>query len=88
MAEMKLQLNITPFFDGDEVPKVQIINIKPGDVIVVSSEKMLPRDTHERIAEWLQKFFGSEQKVIVVDGGMKLAVMRPDGEQQPDQGDW
>jgi hypothetical protein len=87
MNKLEMQLNITPVFDCDEVPKVSVINVKPGDVIVVSSERALNSETHGKIAEWLQKFFGSEQKVIVVDGGLKLSVMRPDGEQQPAQGE-
>lgn len=58
-----------------EPVKIEVINTKPGDVVVVRTDRMLTKDQREAICADLAQAFG-DVKIAVLEGGMSLGVLR------------
>lgn len=49
-----------------------------GDVLIVEAERRISRDTLEKIRAQVKSCFEKDTKVMVLEGGMKLKVVRED----------
>jgi hypothetical protein len=61
-----------------EVAEVQVTTLRPTDVVVFRCPQHLSADAHERIRESWRAVFpaGSAPKLVVIDGGASLEVVR------------
>jgi hypothetical protein len=58
-----------------EIVKVEAHDLQPGDIVVVSTEKMLSREQAAHIVDLLAQRL-PKQQVILLDGGLMLQVYR------------
>ena len=57
-------------FSGD----VQRLTLKPGDTVVVTSDRVLDMQEHEILSRWLKNAFEGHQ-VVVLELGLSLKVV-------------
>lgn len=55
---------------------IEIIQLMPDDVILFITEHPLSEATKERIVEFWRNVVGGPHKLIVVDGGTELKILR------------
>jgi hypothetical protein len=56
-----------------------VLDIKPGDKILIRSGLRMTRDDRDWMKEVLGEYFPGHE-VLILDGGLSLGVVRPDGE--------
>jgi pyruvate kinase len=59
----------------DFIEKVQVLDIKPGDVVVIKTEHFLVPRQRQTIVDLVASVF-PENRVLVLDGGLELEVAR------------
>lgn len=59
------------------IEEVRRLLLRPGETLVVKVADLLSADRAGDIRKYLQAIFGEEQKVLVLDGGVDLEVVRP-----------
>ena len=72
MSEAKLIVG------GVEIEEVRIISQKPGDIVMLSTERILAREEGERIRNEVKSFLkrlGHENEVVFTDGGLRIEVI-------------
>lgn len=52
------------------------LQLQPGDVLVLSVPQRLSMEIADRLTAVLHERFGADQKVLVLDGGISLQVVR------------
>lgn len=62
-----------------ELPHVHVVRLQPGDVLVYHVDARVSDEMFEHIVSHSKEQFPDHQ-AIVLDGGMKLSVVRRDGE--------
>lgn len=65
-------------FDGKEIRvlgDMERIQVKPGDIFVLTAPQELRQEVAERLKEHLQRIIGPDAKVLVLSGGLKLGVI-------------
>jgi hypothetical protein len=70
MASNMGTVNVTLYAE-----QVQVLSIQPSDTLVLKSPSYLSREGKLRMAENLKEATGCD-KVLVLDGGMSLEVVR------------
>jgi hypothetical protein len=55
------------------IHRINVVNLRPNDILVLESEKKLPRDIILKIQRQMQERFPSNQ-VVFLDGGVKLTT--------------
>lgn len=55
--------------------RISKADLKPDDVIVIETDSELSMDDKHQIKTYVQWVFGSERKVVVLDGGLKMKVV-------------
>jgi hypothetical protein len=63
----------------DEFP-VQVYTPQKGDVLVINSEKRLSPDQFSRLQSMMRQQFGKDHKVLVLDKGFSLQIVRENGD--------
>jgi hypothetical protein len=58
------------------IKEIEIDRIAPEDTIILSTPEMLTAENYERLKRSAEDTFGNGQRVIVLDGGMRLSVLR------------
>jgi hypothetical protein len=58
-----------------DAEQVQVLSIQPGDTLVLKSPSYLSREGKLKLAQNLKDVTGCE-KVLVLDGGMTLEIVR------------
>lgn len=58
-------------FVGD----MERLQVKPGDVYVVTAPQLLGPEAVERVTRYVQDALRTDAKVVVMHGGLKLGVM-------------
>lgn len=62
-----------------ELPHVQVLRLRLDDVVVFHSESRMSDEMYEHtVAQTKDRFPGHQ--VMILDGGMKLSVVRRDGD--------
>lgn len=56
--------------------RIQVVDLRPGDLIIVSTDMFLNKEQRVHLQEHLKKKF-PENEVVIVEGGMNLTVARP-----------
>ncbi len=57
---------------------LQRLEVRPGDVFVLKTNKILSREAVERLRDYLAASLGCENKIIVLGDGMELGVLSRD----------
>lgn len=57
-----------------------VVNVRPGDVVVLRAPHRLTREEHDRVRETAEQCFPDDMRVIVVEGGMDVGVIRGERE--------
>jgi len=60
--------------EPDAIPDVQRIRLRPGDVLVLSYDRMLSYPEQERVVEKMKSVFPNN-RTLVLGGGITLAVV-------------
>jgi len=63
------------------VEEATVVRLEPGDVIVLSTSQHLTQQDFEDLRSRVRDLFG-EYEVAVLEGGMRLQVVRKGGESQ------
>lgn len=59
---------------------IEVLTLGPHDLLVLSYEQYLRRETVDRIASTMAQLVdGQRSRVVVLDGGVKLGVLRKQG---------
>lgn len=62
---------------------VQVLSVKDGDVVVITCRETLSREGYKRLSDDIEKtmnrVFGKTVPAVVLDGGMKIGVLRKNG---------
>jgi pyruvate kinase len=64
--------------DGVEIEDVRRLSLKPGDIVMLSTERIVPSDEGERIRNEVKSFLrrlGHENEVVFMDGGLTIEVI-------------
>lgn len=61
-----------------ELPRIDVVRLQHDDILVLHAEQVMSNKQVEDIAARAKERF-PDQEVIVIDGGMKLSVVRKDG---------
>lgn len=72
MSEVKL------IVDGVEIEEVRRLSLKPGDIVMLSMERILSPEEGERIRNEVKSFLkrlGYENEVVFMDGGVRIEVI-------------
>lgn len=64
-----------------DVSKVQAVDIKPDDVIVVTCNQLLTPKAIEAIKEGIEKLW-SGNRVLMLHGGLNLSIVRSVGKSE------
>lgn len=64
------------------VPRVEVLNLQPGDFLVFETRERLSKDMAERIREQFAEFTGMDGKRLIVVHNATLKVLR-EGEPPP-----
>lgn len=56
-----------------------VLDVKPGDTILLRHELMVDQETCERLVATCQRAFPGHT-IVVLDGGLELSVLRPESE--------
>jgi hypothetical protein len=64
-----------PEFPAPEA--VQVLRLEPGDVLVLRYEHKMRPETIDTISQRLKAFF-ADNRVMVLDGGASIEVVRPE----------
>lgn len=56
--------------------RIQVVDLRPGDTIIVSFDGFLSKTQREDLRASCEKRF-PENKVVVCEGGMQITVARP-----------
>lgn len=75
LGDREIKFDVTPMLDGEKLARVEVVNIQPGDVLVVRTERLLSRDQRETMCAQLASVFG-DVKIAVLEDGMTLDVLR------------
>lgn len=62
--------------DGNVIAEGQVLDMKPGDVLVLQAEGFLSEDERVRVRAMLEDAF-PDTKVVGLHGGAELSVLRP-----------
>lgn len=54
---------------------VQRLQLRPGDILVLSVDEHITVETGERLRDMVQQVCGTDQKVFVLSRGMKFGVL-------------
>jgi hypothetical protein len=57
------------------IPRIEVVDIRPGDTLVFSFPNRVPRDVFERIKAQY-KNAGVAAKIIVLESGAAISVIR------------
>ena len=67
--------------DSIDVFSIAKLDLAPGDIVVVRTLHPITRETAEVIRDRMRAVIGKEQGVLILDGGLELAVLkRPETE--------
>ena len=72
MSDVKLTV------DGVEIEEVRRLSLKPGDIVMLSTERILRTSEGERIRIEMKSFLkrlGYENEVVILDGGLRVEVV-------------
>lgn len=64
--------------DGVEIGEVRRLSLKPGDIVMISTERILPAEEGERIRNEVKSFLkrlGHDNEVVFMDGGLRVEVV-------------
>lgn len=62
-----------------DLPHVDVVRLQAGDVLVLHSETRLADAEYEHIVAGMKKQFPGHE-VLVMEGGVKLSVVRKEGD--------
>jgi len=62
-----------------ELPHVQVLRLQSGDVVVFHVDQRMSDEMYDHTITQTKEQFPGHQ-VLVLDGGMKLSVVRRDGD--------
>jgi len=64
--------------DGQEfkIEEVRAAQLNENDVIVLELEGVLSQAAHARIKEQMRAIFGESRKVVILEEGVELSVLR------------
>lgn len=54
----------------------QVLKIEPDDVVVITAAAPLSHDIHHAIVGYVRSVVGADTKVLVIDAGLKLSLLR------------
>ena len=54
---------------------IETMTIEPGEVLVLSTDQRLSSVQVDRVCADLHRIFDTDQKIIVLDGGMKIGKL-------------
>jgi pyruvate kinase len=77
MAELqeKISVELHALFDGNELPRAEVVNMQPGDVVFFSTDKHVTAEHHAQFMAAMQRVLQG-QKILLLDGGITLQVYR------------
>jgi pyruvate kinase len=61
----------------DGIEGAQVLSVKPGDVVVLMTDDRINPGQREYIAKQMAKAFPDGVKLMILDGGAKIAVISP-----------
>lgn len=71
MSDVNPQLNVL------SVEHLRTTQVEPGDVLVVTVQGYASRDLCDRISDVLREAFGEDQKILLMEAGAQLGILRP-----------
>lgn len=60
--------------------RLAVLDVRPGDVIVVRAPRALSGQAMKYLSNAVQHAVGGGCKVLILDSGMDIGVLRPTGE--------
>jgi len=69
-------------FDRDKyefIENMKVLDVRPGDVICASTRTVLSEVAQDRLIHCIKEVF-PDNRVVLLEDGMELGVMRPCGE--------
>jgi hypothetical protein len=69
--------------DIEKLQKIETKELKPGDVVVVTTKGPVSEETAERLCEYLKRYF-PHQKLLLLDDGTTLDIYRQSGGKIPE----
>ncbi len=65
-----------PPIEPEPIPKLRVVTIQKGDVLVLSVNQRLSPDRIKHLKELMHQTFVGDNKVIVLDDGAEFSVVR------------
>lgn len=59
-----------------EVPRIEVIDLKPGDTLFFQFPQRVPRDVFMRLRTQMKDQLGNDHKLIILEGGATVGVIR------------
>lgn len=75
----ELTVKINAVFDAEECPRIEVLNLQPGDTLVLRTKQMISAATHAKLVDLMTQTFPGA-KVAVVGDDMELHVVRQEPE--------
>lgn len=69
-----------PQTEPEWLERLAVLDVRPGDVIVVRAPRALSGPTMKYLSNAVQHAVGGGCKVLILDSGMDIGVLRPTGE--------
>lgn len=70
-----LQVEVSTLFDGKDLPKLEVVNVNPGDIILIKTEHILSMNQIEKIADQMKIIF-PRNSCVILDNGLTIEVYR------------
>jgi len=61
----------------DLIKEMQVLELRPGDVIVLKMKGLVSEKVWPRITENFKKIVGKDNKVMLLEDGMEIGILRP-----------
>ena len=64
-----------------DAPKIEIVNIKPGDTVVLRYAEglFMERDTEEAIEKYIKSKLGEDVNILFIMDGAEVSIFRKEG---------
>lgn len=59
-----------------EVEKIKTLELQENDQIIIETNTILSSEQNAHLRSSLKKTFGEQRKIILLDGGLELGILR------------
>lgn len=60
-----------------DIERMEVVKIEEGDTVVLHVPRVIDLYQRAQIVDWVRTAVGPKPKIVIVDGGTKLEVLKP-----------